>query len=69
MTRAGDARIPRASIRDRPTTAIMNASSVPMPSPFAYRASTSGSTPAAFEYRGMPISTAKGTASGLPGPA
>ena len=34
---------------ERATTAIMNASSVPISTPFACRASTSGMIPAAFE--------------------
>lgn len=50
---------------DSATTAIMNASRVPMGSPASYRDCTSGMTPAALEYRGIPMRTATTTPSGL----
>ena len=54
---------------ERPMTDIMNASAVPIAMPFAVSTCMIGIMPAAFEYSGMPISTAIGTASGLFGPA
>ena len=43
--------------RLRPTTDIMKASTVPRLAPFSISAPTMGTTPAAFEYSGMPINT------------
>ena len=42
-------------------TAIMKASTVPSAAPFSSSAWTTGMMPAAFEYIGMPSSTASGT--------
>ena len=53
---------------DRPMTAIMNASTVPSAAPLASSAWTTGMMPAAFEYIGMPTSTASGTAHQAPFP-
>ena len=47
--------------RLNPTTAIMNANTVPSAAPFSINALTMGMIPAAFEYRGTPKSTAAGT--------
>ena len=46
---------------DSAITDIMKASTVPSAAPLAMSASTTGMMPAAFEYIGMPISTAAGT--------
>ena len=46
---------------DRPMTDIMKANTVPSAAPFPNNACTTGMIPAAFEYMGMPISTANGT--------
>src|SRR5665648_1029339 len=48
------------------TTAIMKASRVPIGRPLSCRASTNGRTPAALEYSGSPISTARATARAWP---
>lgn len=50
-------------------TAIINARVVPIARPFSVRALTSGMTPAVFEYNGIPINVAKGTAYHFPAPA
>ena len=50
-----------ASGRDRPITAIMNASTVPSAAPFPSSACTIGMMLAALPYIGTPISTASGT--------
>jgi hypothetical protein len=55
--------------RLRPVTAIMKARVVHIATHFSVRALTRGITPAAFEYRGIPISTASGTAKMLSDPA
>ena len=54
---------------DSAVTAIIKASAVPIATPFSVNAPTSGITPAAFEYSGMPITTANGTAYHLSDPA
>jgi hypothetical protein len=46
---------------DRPITDIMKAKTVPRAAPFPSKACTMGMIPTAFEYIGMPISTASGT--------
>ncbi len=46
---------------DRPMTAIMNASTVPSAAPLPRSASTTGTMPAALEYMGTPMATARGT--------
>ena len=51
--------------RDRATTAIMNARTVPIGMPLEYSTSTRGMIPAAFEYSGIPIATATRTPKGL----
>ena len=55
--------------RDNAVTDIINASVVPMDTPFSVNTETKGITPAAFEYKGMPIRTARGTAYHLSFPA
>ena len=54
---------------DSAVTAIIKAKAVPMGIPFSIKTATKGIIPAAFEYKGIPINTAMGTAKGLPGPA
>ena len=50
---------------DNAVTAIIKASVVPIGKPFSTRDFTIGTIPAALEYKGTPIITATGTASGL----
>ena len=50
--------------RERATTLIMNARTVPIGRPFSYSACTSGMIPAALEYSGTPSTTAIGTPRG-----
>jgi len=50
-----------ASGRLKPITDIMKARAVPTDAPFSINVPTIGTIPAAFEYRGMPMSTAAGT--------
>ncbi len=47
--------------RDKPMTAIIKAREVPSEAPFSIRTETMGIIPAALEYKGIPISTDKGT--------
>ena len=47
--------------RDKAMTDIMNASTVPRAAPLPKRASTTGMMPAALEYMGTPMTTARGT--------
>ena len=46
---------------DNPMTDIMKANAVPSDAPFSIKTETMGIIPAAFEYRGTPIKTDKGT--------
>ena len=46
---------------ERPITDIINARAVPSEAPFSIKTETIGTIPAAFEYKGMPINTDKGT--------
>ena len=55
--------------KDKAVTDIINASVVPIDTPFSVKTETRGITPAAFEYKGMPTKTASGTAYHLPLPA
>lgn len=55
----------RNSGKDKPTTAIINASHVPSGIHFAMSACTMGMTLVAFAYMGIQTSTAMGTANGL----
>ena len=55
-----------ASGNDRPTTAIMKESAVPMGTPFETNTSTTGTIPAAFAYIGTPKMTDRGTANHVP---
>ena len=55
----------RNSGRDKPTTAIINASHVPNGIHFAINACTIGITLVALAYIGIPTITAIGTANGL----
>jgi hypothetical protein len=55
----------RNSGKDRPITAIIKASAVPIGTPFAISDWTTGITPAELVYIGIPMITAKGTAKGL----
>lgn len=48
--------------RDKAVTDIMKASVVPKANPFSVSALTSGITPPALAYNGMPIKVARGTA-------
>ena len=48
--------------RDKPITDIINARAVPRVTPFSIKTLTIGMIPAAFEYRGTPISIARGMA-------
>ena len=54
---------------DSAVTAIIKARAVPIGIPLSINTATKGIIPAALEYNGTPISTAMGTAKGLPGPA
>ena len=53
---------------ERAMTLIMKASTVPSAAPFSSSACTMGMMPAAFEYMGMPNSTASGTLHQVPAP-
>ncbi len=55
--------------KDKAVTAIIKARDVPMATPFSVRALTRGITPAALEYKGIPINTDTGTAYHLSAPA
>ena len=46
---------------ERAITDIINARAVPSEAPFSIKTETIGTIPAAFEYKGMPINTDKGT--------
>ena len=46
---------------DRAMTDIIKARAVPSEAPFSISTETIGTIPAAFEYKGMPISTESGT--------
>ena len=54
---------------DNPVTAIIKARVVPMLTPFSVSALTNGIIPAALEYKGMPMSVARGTPYHLSAPA
>lgn len=47
--------------KDSPMTAIIKARAVPNAAPFSMSAETIGMIPAAFEYKGIPMSTDNGT--------
>ena len=47
--------------KDSATTDIIKASAVPTPTPFRISASTIGMVPTAFEYSGIPVTTATRT--------
>ena len=58
----------KASGRLKAVTAIIKLSAVPSSIPLLVKTSISGIIPAAFEYIGIPIITAIGTAKGFPAP-
>ena len=55
--------------KDKPVTAILKVRAVPIQTPFSVKTLTRGIIPAVFEYKGIPISTANGTAYQLLPPA